>query len=410
MTPHQNWSGARRTTFALLTALGTLAGASIAGAGQAAAAETWTTVAAGVTYRQYDVPATAGVTHAHVLNVDLTNSHVRVGLLYPGKVASRAAVSALANGQSAVGGINGDFFNISETQHPGVSPTYSSVGPAVADGKVLKSAVPNGQRFGPKMPPGTDTRAVVGVGTDGRARLDTLSLTGTVTRSTQRLALGGLNQYALPVGSVGAFTSDWGTASRRRATCGTDAKRADPCSSETYEVTVKDDRVVAVSTTPGSGAIAADTTVLVGREAGAESLEQFKLGDTVTVRQGLASGSGTAFGFAVGGSPVGAAGRPLAGLNQTATTVRTAVGIGDGGRRVFLLALDGGSAYRKGMTVAELAAALQSLGATEGFSLDGGGSSTLVARPSGSTRVTVRNHPSDGTERLVSNGVGVFSQ
>ena len=39
--------------------------------------------------------------------------------------------------------------------------------------------------------------------------------------------LGGLNQYALPVGGVGAYTSRWGTASRARATCGTDTVRAD---------------------------------------------------------------------------------------------------------------------------------------------------------------------------------------
>ena len=103
-------------------------------------------------------------------------------------------------------------------------------------------------------------------------------------------------------------------------------------------------------------------------------------------------------------------GRALSGLDTRVSAVRTAVGIGNGGKRVFLFTLDGAAAYRKGLTIAEVAAALKSLGATEGFSLDGGGSTTLVARPSGSTRVTVRNHPSGGTERAVANGIGVFTQ
>lgn len=102
-------------------------------------------------------------------------------------------------------------------------------------------------------------------------------------------------------------------------------------------------------------------------------------------------------------------GAPLKGLDAKATAVRTAVGIANGGHRLLLVALDGRPAYRRGLTVAELAAQLKKLGATEGFDLDGGGSSTLVARPRGATRVSVRNHPSDGSERAVPNGIGVFA-
>ncbi|SEP92196.1 Predicted protein [Streptomyces sp. yr375] len=409
MTRHQKRSGVRRKSLTAVVALGTVAGAAFAGAASADAA-TWTTVAAGVSYRQYDLRGAAGTTHAHVLSVDLTNTHVRLGLLYPGAVASRAAVSSLANSQKAVAGINGDFFNISEAQHPGVAATGASVGPAIANGRALKGAVPDGQRFGPALPPGTNTKAVVGVGTDGRARVDSLSLTGTYATVGRRLPLGGVNQYALPENSVGAYTSDWGGVSRKRATCGTDTERAAACSTATYEVTLKKGKVVSTSTTPGSGVIAAGTTVLVGREAGAQRLKKLVKGQPVAVRYGLTSASKSAYGFAVGGYPLLSGGRSLTGLNNSVSAVRTAVGIGNGGKRVFLFALDGAAAYRKGLTVAEVAGALKSLGATEGFSLDGGGSSTLVARPSGATKVTVRNHPSDGYERPVSNGIGVFTK
>ncbi|MER5585153.1 phosphodiester glycosidase family protein [Streptomyces asoensis] len=409
MTRHQQRSGEGRKAVTLLVALGTVAGAALAGAAPADAA-TWTTVAAGVAYRQYDLPAAAGTAHAHVLSVDLTNTHVRLGLLYPGAVASRAAVSSLADSRNAVAGINGDFFNISETQHPGVAATGASVGPAIANGRVLKGAVPDAQRFGPALPPGTDTRAVVGVGTDGRARLDSLSLDGSYSIRGRRLPLGGFNQYALPENSVGAYTSDWGGVSRKRATCGTDTERAAACSTRTYEVTVSKGRVVSTSAAPGSGTIAAGTTVLVGREAGAQRLKRLVKGQAVAVRYGLTSAAGSAYGFAVGGYPILSGAKAPAGLDTSVSAVRTAVGIGNGGKRVFLFALDGATAYRRGLTIAEVAAALKSLGATEGFSLDGGGSSTLVARPAGSARVTVRNHPSDGYERPVANGIGVFTE
>ncbi|GAA4792396.1 hypothetical protein GCM10023220_17670 [Streptomyces ziwulingensis] len=391
-------------------AFGTLTGAALVGAAPAAAARGAAEVAPGVTYDEFDVEAAKGTTHVHVLAVDLGEPRVRLGLLYPGTVAARATVSGLAGAQRAVGGVNGDFFHLTESSHPGVAATGASVGPAVAEGKALKAAVPKGQRFGPKLPSGTSTEDVFAVGTDRRARLDRLALDGSLSTPQGTVPLGGLNQYALPVGSVGAFTSVWGAAARKRATCGTDTDRAAPCSTETYEVTVRDGRVVSTSEAPGSGPIEPGTTVLVGREAGAERLRELATGQAVEVTHRLvASGSQDPLDFAVGGYPVLSGGSPLPGLDATTSAVRTAVGVADGGRRVLLLAVDGAAAYRSGLTIAEVAKTLSGLGASDGFNLDGGGSSTLVARNAGADQVTVRNHPSGGTERAVPNGIGVFS-
>jgi hypothetical protein len=389
----------------------TLAGAALAGAAPASGAPGVSRLAPGVTYTEFDIPAAKGVAHAHVLSVDLGNPGVSVDLLHPGAVAARATVSRLADARSAVAGVNSDFFNITETQHPGVEATGASVGPAIANGRTLKAAVPNGQRFGPVLPPGTSTQDVLGVGTDRRARLDRLALDGSLSTAETRLPLGGLNQYALPVGSVGAFTSDWGSASRLRATCGTDTERAAPCSTDTHEVTVEDGRVVSSAGTPGAGPIASDTTVLVGREAGAQQLRKLSLGERVQVRHQLvAAASGIPYRFVVGGYPVLRGGQPLAGLDNATSAVRTAAGVADGGRRLLLLALDGAPEFRGGLTIAEVAAVTRQLGSTDAFSLDGGGSTTLVAREPGTTAVSVRNHPSGGAERPVPNGIGVFSR
>ncbi|KOG63009.1 MULTISPECIES: phosphodiester glycosidase family protein [Streptomyces] len=387
-----------------------LAGAALAGAAPAGAAPAGRRLAPGVTYRQFDIDAAAGTARAHLLTVDLADPHVHVDLLYPGAVAARATVSRLANSSGAVAGVNGDFFNITETQHPGVDATGAAVGPAVADGQVLKAAVPKGQRFGPALPPGTTTRDVFGVGTDRRARLDRLSLSGSVGTPEGRLSLKGLNQYALPVDSVGAFTARWGSASRVRAVCGTDTERAAPCSDDTYEVKVRGGRVVSATDAPGSGSIPADTTVLLGREEGARQLRKLSVGDLVDVTHTLvAASSGVPYTFAIGGFPILRDGSPLSGLDDRTSAVRTVVGYKGGGRQMLLLALDGSANYRGGLTVAEEAETMRSLGATAAFNLDGGGSTEMVARDTGAASVTVRNHPSGGAERPVPNGVGVFS-
>ncbi|MFJ9539044.1 phosphodiester glycosidase family protein [Streptomyces sp. NPDC101225] len=380
------------------------------GAAPAGAVQRSTPLAPGVTYRQFDIQGAKGPVHAHVVTVDLRDRHVRLGLLHPGAVAARAPVSRMADAQGAVAGVNGDFFDITETQHPGVEATGSTDGPAITHGHVLKAAVPDGQRFGPALPPGTSTRDVLGVGVDRRARLDDMTLTGSIRTSAGRLPLGGFNQYALPEGSIGAFTSDWGSVSRLRATCGTDTDRAAPCSTDTYEVTVRGGRVVAASDSPGTGAVPRGTTVLVGREAGAQRLRKLWAGEPVKVAHALvAARSRIPYSFALGGYPVLRGGKPGAGLDDATAAVRTAVGIAAGGRRVFLFALDGAPEYRKGLTIAEVAAAMRALGSVDAFSLDGGGSTTLVARAPGASSATVRNHPSGGAERPVPNGIGVFS-
>lgn len=365
-------------------------------------------VAPGVTYQEFSLAASHGPAYGHLLTASLDAAGVSMDLLYPGTVAARSTVSRMTAQRGAVGGINGDFFNITETQHPGVDATGAPVGPSVAGGRRLGAAVPNGQRFGPAMPSGVTTRDVIGVGTDRRARLDRLTLDGTVTAAGRKLTLRGLNQYALPVGGIGAYTPAWGGTSRLRAVCGTDTDRSAPCSGDAFEVTVRRERVASVSERPGRGTIASGSVVLVGREAGARELRRLRVGDTVRVKEHLDSDRPGALRFAVGGFPVLRGGQPLAGLDGVTSAVRSAAGSGGGGRVFYLLALDGAADYRTGLTIAELADVMRELGADDALNLDGGGSSTMVTRDPDNGRTAVRNHPSGGAERPVANGIGIF--
>ncbi|MDX2702560.1 phosphodiester glycosidase family protein [Streptomyces sp. PA03-6a] len=397
-------------TLAWSAVLGGAGGAAAAVAGDGLRYGATTRLASGVDYRTFTYRGAHGTARGHLLTVDLRTPGVTVDLLHPGVVAGRGTVSGLADAAGAVGGINADFFNMSEAQHPGVPATGAAVGPAVAAGRALKSAVPPAQRFGPKLPPGATTEDVLAVGTDRIARLDRLRLAGSVSFEAGTVPLAGLNQYALPVGGVGLYTSDWGSASRLRAGCGDDTRRAAPCSDDTYEVMVSRGEVVAVGEGPGEGEIPPDAVVLVGREAGAEALRLLEPGDAVDVQQRLAASAyGGGYSFAVGGYPILRDGYPLVGLENGVTATRTAAGFGDDGHVMYLLALDGKAESGAGLTVRELASLMSGIGAQAAVNLDGGGSSTLVTRAPGASRVKVRNHPAGGTERLVANGIGVFT-
>jgi len=82
---------------------------------------------------------------------------------------------------------------------------------------------------------------------------------------------------------------------------------------------------------------------------------------------------------------------------------RTAVGLTDS--TLYFIVVDGRQlGYSMGVTPLELAQLLQDMGIEDAIFLDGGGSSTLAAKGYG-----VLNRPSDGTERVVGNHLGVKS-
>ncbi|MDH6126495.1 phosphodiester glycosidase family protein [Kitasatospora sp. GP82] len=365
-------------------------------------------VAPGVDYRELTVPGSQGSAHIHLLTVDLHRPEVRVGLLYPGAVTARATVSSMAEEQGAVAAINGDFFDMTEEQHPGIEATGSTSGPVVLDGRPLKGAVPDGQRFGWTPPSDDSTEDVIGVGPDGTARTARLTLRGRVRTPKGELPLGGLNQYALPVDSIGVFTPQWGATSRARAVCGTDDDRSAPCTGDTYEVTVRHGQVVSVSDAPGRGDIPADTVVLLGREAGAQALRDLAPGTPAEVDYSFASSTKAPFAFALGSRLLVRDRVALPDLDTAVAEPRTAVGIASGGHVLHLLSMDGREGTSSGLTVSELADVLRSLGCTEAASLDGGGSATLATRDRTSGHVTVRNNLSRGEERSVPNGIAVF--
>jgi hypothetical protein len=365
-------------------------------------------VAPGVQHREFHLVDSAGdPVQGNVLTIRLDRPNVSIDLLYPGVVSSSEPVSTLADEQGAVAGVNGDFFDIGGT--PEIGGTFAPVGAAVADGVPLTGAVPMGQRWGPPLAPETTTLGTVFGVNDDRAEVAELSLEGSVITPSGTTELDALNQYAISQDGVGVFTSVWGTADRKRATCGSDTRRNDPCVDETIEVVVTDGVVTEVHDEPRAGAIAEDTVVLVGREGGVGVLDTLEPGDPVEVTYGLATDDGTTFDFAIGGTPILRNGAPLAGLQVGVRAPRTAAGTSADGTTVYLVTVDGSQEHSAGISIQNLAELISNMGADAGVNLDGGGSSTMVARERRGGEVRVVNSPAGVAERPVPNGVGVFS-
>jgi MYXO-CTERM domain-containing protein len=83
---------------------------------------------------------------------------------------------------------------------------------------------------------------------------------------------------------------------------------------------------------------------------------------------------------------------------------RTAAGLSKDGRTLYLAVVDGRTTISVGMTCPELGTLMAELGAWSAINLDGGGSTTMWVSGQG-----VVNSPSDGSQRVVANHLGILA-
>jgi hypothetical protein len=327
-----------------------------------------------------------GPIEALVLRVGLEDQAVRGGLLYPGSVAGVETVSAMAESAGAFAAVNGDFFNIGETGAP--------VGPMVTNDQLIK---------GPQ--PGRALAA--GVGKDGVGRISTVALGGFAELPSGRVPLADLNDanpgYApmLAPNGIGLFTPAWGTFARSGAVRGLPS---------VTEVLVRHGRVARVSDQAGSGPIASGGFVLLGAGSGGRRLAQLRVGQSVAVRYDQRTPAPAPFRFALGGKyRLLRAGAVQSGLPVAGGAQRTAVGFSDGGHTMWLVVTEAREVGAAGLDLPELAVFMRGLGVREAVDLDDGGSTTIVSRLPGGGGLALLNHPADGSERPVANGIGLFA-
>ncbi|MGJ7439982.1 phosphodiester glycosidase family protein [Aquipuribacter sp. MA13-6] len=314
-----------------------------------------------------------------LLRVDLAGGANDLQLLTPEFVADTATVPEMAAGTGSVAAINGDFFHI--------SGSGAALGGEVRDGEVRK---------GPD--PGRTNHA--GLTTDGLGSLASLVLAGTVTAGGTEHPLAGLNQQGLAAG-VAVYTPEWGDVADL-----------------TYAVGGQTATFVAVTGTPTAGTVASVTTdlasttipedgyLLLGRGATAAPLAALQPGDPVGYALDLRGDAQMRVALA-GGDVLVRDGVVPSTLNDVDLAPRTAIGFGDDGETMYLLVIDGRQSDSRGTTIRETGEVLRDAGAEDGLNLDGGGSSTMLARSAGDAEPTLVNDPSDGGLRADANGLGL---
>ena len=348
-------------------------------------------VAPGVTLRSFDRYGPDAFTGApnwlqgDSLTVDLTKG-TTVDYLFPGQVAKGEPLTAQADRAGAVAAVNGDFFDINNSTAP--------LGVGIQDGTVIQS--PDAEATWRQSSAIVDERGLGDIGE--------VFFQGSITTPDGDLTLGGVNKPTLSADGIEAFTPLWGTYCRCRATQNATA---------VTEVEVTDNTVTAVRDTAGDGAIPANTMMLVGRDAGATALKALEPGDSVTIDYQARTAEGQKIHAAINGRQLlvvdGVAQKASQGNNVPAAP-RTALGFSRDGGRMFLLSADGRQpAFAEGLGLDELANMMVDLGAYRAVNLDGGGSTTILAREPGATTAQLENRPSDGAQRNVPNGLGLFA-
>lgn len=88
---------------------------------------------------------------------------------------------------------------------------------------------------------------------------------------------------------------------------------------------------------------------------------------------------------------------------------RTGIGIKEDGTVITFVTYGNRAPVSCGRTYLEMAEMLKNAGCVYALALDGGGSSTLISRPEGTSNLELRNHPVDGAERQVSSSLLIVS-
>jgi exopolysaccharide biosynthesis protein len=332
--------------------------------------------------------AVGGRQHTQVLDVDLSDRNVRVGAVEAGDQITYPAdetVTSMGNRTGAVAGINGDYFDINATGRP--------TGGVIAGGRLLKSPQPG-------------FNAQLGVRADGSMVIGPQAYSGTVTDGSATHAVTSVNTVTdIAAGGVDKVTPDLGGPTT-------------VASSTLVVGHATGDTLTVDSVTPGVTSIpklAAGQQGLAGAGAGGQWLSStVHAGDTLKLSEKTPDLTEMISGATVlvkdGKAYKDPAGTPPGGATP-GRNPETAVGLSEDGRHATFVVLDGrtGESVASGVTPDEATGYLLAHGADSAILFDGGGSSELVARRPGDTRLSVLNAPSDGHERPVANGLFLYT-
>lgn len=348
-------------------------------------APTITDVAPGVKYGDYQMLTADGPISLHVVAVDLREPTIRVGtaLAQDRLISSGEPVSSMARRTDAVAGINGDYFDINQTNQP------------------LNILVQDGQLT--RMPM---HRWALAFDNDKSPQFAEFSISAQAVLPGGVLPLKTINDWPPPGGGSVLITPAYGALRPVANVTEFSLQLVDGTPPfATYRIAGTADNTL--SQQPGY-------YLAIGPQA-YSSVPLPNAGDTIAV-QGNATPPLDAITTAIGGGPL---------LVQNGTWYAdpdgpntgeflthmpaSAAGITRDGT-LLLFEIDGRQpALSIGVLQPQLASLMIAFGVVTGMQFDGGGSSTMVARLPGEADASVQNSPSDGVERRVADALLVYS-
>jgi hypothetical protein len=338
----------------------------------------WTTrasweVVPGVLYEQFDLVDARGPVRGHLMRIDLTAPGISIDYAGRPRVASKAPLLQTVLADGAIAGVNGDFFDIGDTDAP------------LGVGQDRQRKLLHGPQSG--------WNSAFLVARDGTPDIDFV-YADAVVRQRPDLDIQTINAPSVRQGGIGLYTDKWGVLRDHQVVDG--QKR------HTRMVVVKDG-VVTANTRRFPRKLKVTGKVLIGRDAGAKLLRSLPVGSPAKLKATLEPRPKVAI--------TGNVFLMRDGLRKAKDDremhPRTAVGITEDRTGLILLVIDGRVSFSRGYTMVELAKLMEQLGAYDALNLDGGGSSTMVGRKTNG-KVRVLNRPSDGRPRPVPNGLEIL--
>lgn len=342
-------------------------------------------VAPGVTYGDYALITRDGPLSLHVLAVDPHHAQIRLGtaLAQNHLVSSGETVSSMAQRTGAVAGINGDYFDINQTNQP--------LNILMQDGRLVRMPM---------------KRWSLAFDKSGTPQFQEFAVTAQAVLGDATVPLNTINDWPPPGGQTVLLTPDYGTLHPvQNVTAYTlDLLNGTPPFAS-YRVTGIADTTRAQQ--PG-----------YYLAIGAQAYGTFALpntGDMLAV-QGTGTPPLDTIANAIGGGPLlvkdSAWYADPDGPNKGEFLTHmpaTAAGVTADGT-LLLFEIDGRQpALSIGVLQPQLASLMIAFGVVTGMQFDGGGSSTIVARLPGDEQAVVQNSPSDGVERRVGDALLVYS-
>lgn len=330
----------------------------------------------------------------HVMEVDLTNKYLSIDALTNtesvGKLASAKKMAVQGN---AIAAVNASFFT------PTGSGNGFPVGTVVQSNNIL-CATADINRYSNSMASFSLNKLNEVMLNYWKADMSLVSGTGEKTSVDQYNKTNGAKYTGISV-----FDGKWGAA----------APGVTEDMPDIQHMVVVNGMVMQFLSGQSSVPIPENGFVVVTRTEGAKKLKQaFAVGNMVSFSIGSAP-NWTDMKMSVSGSSILVKDGVIpevfsfAPSNVTARSPKTAIGSSKDGKKLYMVTVDGRQTASIGMSLKDMALFMQSIGAYNAISMDGGGSTTVVARPLGARDVQIMNKPCDGIARSISTAIGVFT-